>query len=87
MFTAVTQVPTAHQCCTRRTTQNRLRETAPFSIFPARAELLAVRSLLTQPDLLLVHHPSCLLEVTLSLGARLLTTLEQAGEQQEYRFS
>jgi hypothetical protein len=72
------------QCCTCRTTQNRLRGTAPFSIFPARAELFAVRSLLTQPDLLLVHRPSCSLEAASSLGARLLTTLDQAGVQQEH---
>lgn len=56
--TAVTQLPTAHQ---RRTqshySENRLRETAPFSIFPARAELLAVRSLLAQPDLLRAGDP------------------------------
>lgn len=55
--TAVTHLPAAYQCCTRRTTaRTGFEKQRVFSIFPARAELLAVRSLLAQPDLLLVHN-------------------------------
>jgi len=38
------------------------RPSAFSSIFPARAELFAVRSFLAQPDLSLVHCHGCLLE-------------------------
>ena len=88
IITAVTQLPTAHQCCTQsHYSENRLRETAPFSIFPARAELLAVRSL-SSPARSVAHwRPPLLLATASLLGARLLTTLDQAGVQQEHASS